>query len=274
MFQRFIDRLIRVVFRKSIEWYFNVEKTGLDNIPSEGPLLLIGNHKAVLDSYILGSLTDRPVVFMSKKEHLEGSGLKGWLLRKLLEGRSIKVDRESLRGSLEAMNAMANHIASGGVGGIHPEGTRTPGTAVYRAKPGFVTIARKATELIQERAPEGATLHMPIVPVVPVALIGTANANRPGKRVPRFRSKIRVVVGRPLDLTDPIARRLAEGNIPQSSIQMIVRGFAKARKVATGESETEHMARKVMEHIAALGNIPYVDITPEEAKERATRGVL
>lgn len=274
MFQRFVDVLIRVVFRKAIEWYFDIEKVGLENIPSEGPLLFIGNHKAVLDSYIIGSLTNRPVVFMSKKEHLEGKGLKGWLLRKLLEGRSIPVDRESLQGSLEAMNAMAEHIASGGVGGIHPEGTRTPGTAVYRGKPGFVTIARKATNTIRKQAGDGVKLPLPVVPVVPVALIGTANANRPGKRIPRFRSKIRVVVGTPLDLTDPIARRLEQGNIPQSSIRKIVSGFARARKAATGETEPEYMARKTMEHIAWLGNLPYVDITAEEAKKRAAAGVL
>ncbi|MGB4762591.1 MAG: lysophospholipid acyltransferase family protein [Candidatus Saccharimonas sp.] len=274
MFQRLIDTLIRIVFRKAIEWYFNVEKIGLENIPSEGPLLFIGNHKAVLDSYIIGSLTNRPVVFMSKKEHLEGKGLKGWLLRKLLEGRSIPVDRESLRGSLEAMNAMAEHIASGGVGGIHPEGTRTPGTAVYRAKPGFVTIVRKATELIQQRAGDGVRLSSPVVPVVPVALIGTASANRPGKRIPRFRSRIRVVVGTPLDLTDPIARRLSQSSMSPSAAHKIVSGFAKARKAATGETETEYMARKVMEYVAALGNLPYVNITPEEAKKQAATGVL
>lgn len=274
MFRRLREVFIRVVFRKAIEWYFNVEKVGVENIPSKGPVLIVGNHKAVLDSYIIGSLTNRSVVFMSKKEHLEGRGIKGWILRKLLEGRSIPVDRKSIRASLEAMNAMAEHIASGGVGGLHPEGTRTPGNAVYRAKPGFVTIARMATKLIQERVDDVTALPTPVVPVIPVALIGTATANRPGTRVPRFRSKIRVVVGHPLDISDSFARSLTERNVPQSSIKVIVGGFSKVRKAATGENETEYMARKVMEHIAALGNLPYVDITPDEAKKRDAMNML
>ena len=157
---------------------------GAENIPKEGPAILASNHQAVWDSVFLPMMIDREVVFMGKADYFTGTGVKGWATKTLMTAvGTIPVDRSGGRASEAALQAGLDRLRSGELFGIYPEGTRSPDGRLYRGKTG---VARLALE-------SGA-------PVLPVAMIGTHDAQPIGKRIP-LRTNIGVVVGKPLDFS-------------------------------------------------------------------------
>jgi 1-acyl-sn-glycerol-3-phosphate acyltransferase len=278
------NKRLNRLFRIGIHGSFRVKIVGIENIPTEGPALLVSNHSSVLDSYLIGSLTDRLVIFMAKREYTEDpvlvkgdrlgnlkKRLKTYVFRKLLDGRSVPVNRDSPRDGLRAVNEMAEHLAAGRLCGMHPEGTRVPAGAVYRAKPGVMEVVQRATVLRRQQVGAGVELPAPVIPVIPIALIGTDKANPPGKRLPRFGRRIKVIIGEPMDLADTRLLKVSKSPRLSSAARRIIRGFDALRKEITGENASEATMRALMERIAELGGMPYVDITAEEAKQRVAK---
>lgn len=105
----FIEMFIHLVFRPTIE--------GRENIPSDGPLILAGNHTDYLDCLLIISAIKKPVHFLGK--HTLFEGIKGYFVKAM---KVIPVDRtkskneEAKRASLEVLKARE-------ILGIFPEGT-------------------------------------------------------------------------------------------------------------------------------------------------------
>src|SRR4051812_24896318 len=99
--------LLRLVFRLRI--------TGLEHLPTSGPVLLAGNHTGFLDGPIVCAVLPRPSVFIVKSELYDGP------FRRLLQfARQIPVrrgapDRTALHRALAVLD-------NGGVLGMFPEG--------------------------------------------------------------------------------------------------------------------------------------------------------
>ena len=160
--RRIAARLLKLVFR--------VRVTGLEHLPSTGPVLIAGNHTGFLDGPVVFVLLPRPSAFLVKSE------LYDTPFRRVLEfAHQIPVrrgtpDRTALRSALGVLQA-------GGMLGVFPEGTRGEGR-LESVQHGIGYLALRAG-----------------CPVVPVVCVGTAEALPKGRRLPRWRSPVTVAFG-------------------------------------------------------------------------------
>jgi 1-acyl-sn-glycerol-3-phosphate acyltransferase len=170
-----------------------VRVLGREHLPPAGPYLLVSNHVSWSDPPWLEFVVKRPIRYLAKRE-LFSVPLFGWLIAQAgvfaLERDSA--DRAALRKALA-------FLAAGEVVGIFPEGHRSRGRGLLRARPGVALLARRSG-----------------VPVIPVAVEGTDVA-----KLGRFwRRDVTLHFGAPFfardladgdeqALTDEIMRRIA-----------------------------------------------------------------
>jgi 1-acyl-sn-glycerol-3-phosphate acyltransferase len=157
---------------------------GLEKIPATGPVILASNHLSFIDSIFLPLVVDRPVVFLAKSEYFTGKGLKGWATRLFFQATGqLPIDRSGGKASEASLNTGLRVLSEGRILGIYPEGTRSPDAKLYRGRTG---VARMVLE-------SGA-------PVIPVAMIGTAEVMPIGTRLPKVR-RVGIILGEPLDFS-------------------------------------------------------------------------
>jgi 1-acyl-sn-glycerol-3-phosphate acyltransferase len=153
---------------------------GAANLPSDGPAIVITNHKANLDPVVVGMIFDRPLRYMAKKELFGVTALR----KLIVTLGAFPVDRGA--GGRAALGVSLEILAEGGVLLMFPEGHRRGDDAVHEFLPGVGMLA------LRSRAP-----------VVPMAMGGTQRMFRDGRPgLPALRAK----VGPPLDLSDLTAR--------------------------------------------------------------------
>src|SRR4051812_20993290 len=168
--------ILRLIFRPWI--------TGVDNVPTEGPVILASNHLSFSDSIFLPLLLDRKVTFLAKADYFTGRGAKGRATAMFFRlADQLPIDRGGGRASEAALNTGLKVLRRGDLLGIYPEGTRSPDGRLYRGKTG---VARMALEA-------GA-------PVIPVAMVGTDEAQPIGRKLPKV-VRIGVKIGKPLDFS-------------------------------------------------------------------------
>ncbi|WP_430646650.1 lysophospholipid acyltransferase family protein [Agromyces sp. GXS1127] len=157
---------------------------GLERVPEEGPVILASNHLSFIDSIFLPLVVDRPVVFLAKSEYFTGKGLKGWATRMFFQAAGqLPIDRSGGKASEASLNTGLRVLGEGRILGIYPEGTRSPDGKLYRGRTGVARMVLEAG-----------------VPVVPVAMIGTAEIMPIGTRLPKVR-RVGIVFGEPLDFS-------------------------------------------------------------------------
>ena len=172
--------LLRTVYR--------IEIVDGGRIPASGGCILAANHESLLDPFILGTATTRPIHYVAKSE-LFRRRLPAMLLRSL---GAIPLTRGA--GDAQAMDDARQMVERGEVVGIFPQGTCLP----YERRPFLRGAARLALVT-------GA-------PLVPVCLVGTERALRP-HRLRIGLPRITILVGEPLRVepqrpTSPAAREL------------------------------------------------------------------
>ena len=166
--------------------------TGRQNVPAEGPALLVGNHLSVADWLFMPLLLPRRVTLLAKSDYFTGTGIRGKLNRWFFAGSGqYPIDRTNADAAQAAMDAGLEVLARGDLLCIYPEGTRSPDGRLYRGKTGPARLALRAD-----------------VPVVPVGVIGSQDYIR---RVGRFArpGRVHVLMGEPLDLA-PWAGRVGD----------------------------------------------------------------
>jgi 1-acyl-sn-glycerol-3-phosphate acyltransferase len=166
--------LVRLLFRPWVE--------GEENIPEIGPAILVSNHIAAGDTFILPSMIKRRLTFPAKVELFHGRGfggrLLGWFLTTVGQ---LPMDRSGGRASATSMQGVLGFLTSGGLLGIYPEGTRSPDGRLYKGKTGVARLVLQAG-----------------VPVIPVAMINTQVVRSKILGIPTiWRPGIRI--GRPMD---------------------------------------------------------------------------
>lgn len=171
-----IGPILKTVFRPWLE--------GAENIPATGPVIIVGNHLSVIDSFFMPAMIDRRVYFLAKSDYFTGKGVKGWLVKSFMTAvGQLPIDRSGGKASEASLNTGLGVLDRGDVLGIYPEGTRSPDARLYRGRTG---VARLVLE-------SGAV-------VVPAVMIDTEKAMPIGAKFPKIR-RIGTVVGKPLDFS-------------------------------------------------------------------------
>ncbi len=112
-----------------LRFWTRLHVEGYEHVPTEGPLIVISNHLANLDTYIVGLyLRGRVIHYMARPDGLR-KGVLGWYWRTL---GGIPADREGVAAALRILRA-------GGAVGIYPEGVISP--ALVSALPGSALLA-------------------------------------------------------------------------------------------------------------------------------------
>jgi 1-acyl-sn-glycerol-3-phosphate acyltransferase len=221
-----------------VGWTFRVwnrpEITGDEHIPEQGAAILASNHQAVMDSIYLPLLVDRQITFPAKSEYFTTPGPLGraraWFFR---AAGQIPVDRDATDAGQATVTAARSVLDRGDLLCIYPEGTRSPDGRLYKGRTGMARIAM-------------ATGH----PVVPVAMIGSREANPIGTWLLRP-AKVHIIIG---EAIDPHAWAAERGLDP--SDRAVMRPF------------TDY----VMAELTDLVGEPYVEVYATDVKKSLAAG--
>jgi 1-acyl-sn-glycerol-3-phosphate acyltransferase len=186
----------------------NFQIVGSENVPREGPLIVVSNHLNNADPPMVAlAIRPRYPMFMAKQEMIDWP-LLGPLLKAFgaFPVRRGEADRSALRAAEDVLNRGAVLV-------MFPEGTRSRTASMRKGHPGTALIALRS----------GA-------PILPIGITGTEGAGWPWIFLKPFSVKsVRIVVGKPFHLpevqrinndstdraTDFIMRRIA-GLLPPS----------------------------------------------------------
>ena len=158
--------------------FFRLRVLHRERMINHGPVILASNHESYLDPPLVGSVADRAIFFLARKNLLDGPFF-GWLLPKL---NVIPVDQEGSDRS--ALKALIRILKAGEGTLVFPEGERTLDGRLRPALPGLGFVIAKT-----------------LAPVVPMRIFGAREAWPRGSGRVRFRP-ITVVVGEPIYFTE------------------------------------------------------------------------
>jgi 1-acyl-sn-glycerol-3-phosphate acyltransferase len=160
-----------------LRFLFKVRVEGLENVPKDGPVIMASNHVSFSDSIFLPLVLRRRITFVAKAEYFDDPKT-AWFFRAIGQ---IPIRREGGTASQRALDSARDVLVDGGVFGIYPEGTRSPDGRLYKGHTGIARLALQTN-----------------TPIVPVAMIGTREAQPIGQVKPNFFMPITVSFGRAL----------------------------------------------------------------------------
>ena len=166
--------IAKIKFLIIFKLFFRLKVTGQQNIPLDGPFIIVANHSSLLDPVILG-VSVRPKIIFVASAYLFKIRWLGYLLRK---ANSIPVQREN---DIKAIKQALKILQKGGVLGIFPEGgiDRQKNNLPVRA--GAAYLATKVG-----------------VPIVPIKIKGADKVLPRGAKFIRSLNKIEVEIKKPI----------------------------------------------------------------------------
>ncbi|MDY4129259.1 MAG: lysophospholipid acyltransferase family protein [Peptostreptococcus porci] len=175
---------------------YRVEIIGEGNIPSEGNLIIIANHKHFLDPvFMLVAVKNRKIIPVAKQELFSVPILK-FFMKKV---GAIPVNRDNP--SISTFRAVLSEIKSGNVLGIFPEGTRADTYDFLTPKSGTTMFSIKTKS-----------------DIVPMSIISTF----------KLFSKVKVVIGEPIDMSQYYNRKVDKSEyqgIVQECFDVVVKNY-------------------------------------------------
>jgi 1-acyl-sn-glycerol-3-phosphate acyltransferase len=163
--------------------YAHISVSGLENVPSEGPLVIVSNHLNDADPGVVATRLKRQVVFLAKIELFRVPVLSQFMRAYgAIPVRRNEADLSALRRAAEALD-------SGHAVCVFPEGTRSAREARLReAWPGAALIALRGDRTI-----------------LPIAITGSQRLSLPGMFLKPFmpRYDVTLTIGEPFHLPKP-----------------------------------------------------------------------
>jgi 1-acyl-sn-glycerol-3-phosphate acyltransferase len=178
--------LLRFVAWLLVHFVYRLDRRGIDNIPEQGPALLICNHVGFADAIVISAACPRPIRFI-----MESSIFKIPVLSTIFRGmKAIPVapQKEDPEVYERAFQLVAAELRDGNLVCIFPEGRLTPDGEIGEFRAGMMRILKETP-----------------VPVVPLSLSGLWDSmlsrkyRQVWKRLPRrFLAKITLKAGEPV----------------------------------------------------------------------------
>ncbi|MCZ6532393.1 MAG: lysophospholipid acyltransferase family protein [SAR324 cluster bacterium] len=140
----------------------DVEISGTEHLPAEGPVIIMTNHQSLYDIPLYLSYFGRVMGFVAKQELFRIPGWGYWMK----EIRCVSIDRADARSTMQIYQTLGEDLKRNGRGFIvFPEGTRTrdPGGTIGPFRPGALRLA---------------TMHG--IPILPVSIDGTRFLSKGG----------------------------------------------------------------------------------------------
>ncbi len=210
-------------------WRVRVE--GIENVPTDGPVILAANHQSFCDSFFLPLVVKRRVTYVAKAEYFD-SWKTAWFFR---ASGQIPMNRSGGDASQRALDTATGVLQQGGVLAIYPEGTRAPDTRLHKGKTGVARLAVSCA-----------------VPVVPVGLVGTRTVQPPGSMIMRPFHPVTVRFGA------PVTYPCADGPVTTGAVRPD-RGVGADGPDHGGQEELRALTDALMADIAGLSGQEYVD---------------
>lgn len=194
-----VYRIVRGFIRMVLVPLLGARVVGVEGLDRPGPLILAPVHRSNLDSIVLASFSARRIRALGK-ESLFTVPVLSWLVSAL---GAIPVRRGE--GDREALKAATQLLTSGEAMIVFPEGARQRGDGLGELFTGTAWLAAKT----------GA-------PVVPIGIVGTADATSSWRRLRR--PNVRMVVGEPM--APPVAangRRVGRDELRRFTAELLER---------------------------------------------------
>lgn len=190
--------LLRFLCWLLVHFVYRLDKRDLDNIPDEGPALLVCNHVSFADALVISAACRRPIRFIMDKGIFKipvmSTVFRGM---KAIPVASAKDDPETYE---RAFEVVAAELRDGNLVCIFPEGRLTPDGEIGEFRPGMMRILKETP-----------------VPVVPLAISGlwrsmfSRREKSLWRRYPRrVWAKITLRAGAPVDATQATPEHMRE----------------------------------------------------------------
>lgn len=172
-----LQHRFRAVARPVATRLWDIDVTGLERLPQQGPALLCPNHISFLDSAFLMLSVGRQISFVGKAEYLDNWKTK-WLFPAM---GMIPIDRSGGERSQAALDTAEAVLRRGELFGIFPEGTRSRDGYLYKGRTGAARLALKVG-----------------CPIFPVGIVGTDAIQPCDAKVPKLRGECSITIGKPI----------------------------------------------------------------------------
>lgn len=164
-----VGTLIKIIWVKKV--------TGIENIPKKGAVILAFNHQSYFDFLCFVAVSPRNVYFLSAEKFFSH---RFWKHVMKYTGQ-IKVERDS-HDKNQTHKVVHDHLETGKVIGIFPEGTRSPHESEMLKA--FVGVAKYC---IGKKCP-----------VVPIGIKGTYEVMAKHHKKPSFKKIVEFNIGKPI----------------------------------------------------------------------------
>ncbi len=197
----YIYTLIPEFFMRFVVWIlvhlvYRVKKINLENIPEEGPAVIVSNHVSLMDALIIGGCVRRPIRFVIYHKIFNIPFLR--FIFKTANAIPIAPTKEDPVLLEQAYEQIATELRAGNLVGVFPEGKLTLDGQIGTFKPGIERILKDTPAVV--------------IPIALDGLWGSYFSNRYGKPMrglPRnFWRKINVIAGKPVDSSTANAKIL------------------------------------------------------------------
>lgn len=198
IFHRIARVVSFVMFNFAFFFFTRMRIRGRENIPMQGPLVVVSNHLSYADQYILTLAIKREMIFLAKEE-LFRNRFKRFLIESF---GAIPVRRGAVNRA--ALNQVHRVLDKGQAMFLFPEGSRSKDARLQPAFSGSALIA----------------LHNS-APILPVGIWGMEAAEKGFSWVMRHRPEVTVNIGKPFYLSTP-DERLNKSQLKELSDEIMV----------------------------------------------------